>query len=81
MEYQYIFKITYLPSLWNHPQLALHHLAGCTGEVEIHKPLLEKGLGDGFERGVGLAVEFDFFVQRGEDVRDAALGGKGRHFD
>src|SRR5690606_38318559 len=40
----------------------------------IHKPLPKNGLCNGFQRGVGLTVEFDFLIQRRENVRNAALG-------
>jgi hypothetical protein len=40
----------------------------------MHKPFLENRLGDGLKRYVGLAVQFDFVVQRREDGGNAGLG-------
>jgi hypothetical protein len=41
-------------------------------EVEIDEPLLENGLCNGFERGVGLAVELDLVIQCEKNVSDTA---------
>jgi hypothetical protein len=54
------------------------HLSCCAGKVEIHKPLFENGLRDGFKRSIGLSVEFNFVVNRREDGDNAMLGGEGR---
>ena len=62
------------PALWNHAQLTLDHLASGAGEVEIDKPLLKNGLGDGFQGGIGLAVKLDLVIQGGENVSDTMLG-------
>jgi hypothetical protein len=41
--------------------------------VEIHEPGLEEGAGGDFQRFVHAAIEFDFVVQRAENVGDGTL--------
>ena len=41
--------------------------------VEVHEPGLEQGLGDGFQCFAETAIEFDFVIERAEDIRYVLL--------